>query len=153
MLSLTGQIDGACHLTFPRVAIWDSAHYFLTLLTLSVTMAVPTVTQYKDVGVLLTSNLSFTAHLNSILSKAYNSLGMVRRLVPSNCNSSLKRSLYLTLVRSQVTYCCQVWRPYLIRDIKALERLQRRASKYIIDDYHLDYKSRLKSLNFLPLSL
>ena len=55
-------------------------------------------------------------------------------------------------MRSWVTYCCQVWQPYLIRDIKALERLQRRASKYVINDYHLDYKSRLKSLN-LPLSL
>ena len=114
---------------------------------------VPTVTVYKDVGVLITSNLSFTPHLNRILSKAYNSLGMVRRVVPSNSNMDLKRTLYLTLVRSQVTYCCQVWRPYLVQDSRALERLQRRASKYILNDHQLTYKSRLISMDLLPLTL
>ena len=116
-------------------------------------VSVPTVAQYKDVGVIISSNLSFTAHLNRILSKAYNSLGMIRRAIPSNCSTALKRTLYLTLVRSQVTYCSQVWRPYHIRDTKALERLQRRATKYVLNNYQLDYKSRLISLNLLPLTL
>ena len=93
-------------------------------------VTVPTVAQYKDVGVIISSNLSFTAHLNRILSKAYNSLGMIKRAVPSNCGMALKRTLYLTLVRRQVTYCSQVWRPYRVQDTKALERLQRRATKY-----------------------
>ena len=35
----------------------------------------------------------------------------------------------------------------------ALERLQRRASKYILNNYQLDYKSRLISINLLPLTL
>ena len=60
---------------------------------------------------------------------------------------------YLTLVRSQVTYCSQVWRPYHVQDTKALERLQRRATKYVLNNYQLDYKSRLVSLNLLPLTL
>lgn len=114
---------------------------------------VPSADLYKDVGVILTSNLSFSLHINNILSKAYRSLGLVRRAVPSSSNVSLKRSLYLTLVRSQVSYCCQVWRPHLIQDIKALEKLQRRASKYIINNYHMDYKSRLTVIKILPLSL
>ena len=116
-------------------------------------VTVPTVAQYKDVGVIISSNLSFTANLNRILSKAYNSLGMIKRAVPSNCSMALNRTLYLTLVRSQVTYCSQVWRPYHVQDTKALERLQRRATKYVLNNYQLDYKSRLISLNLLPLTL
>lgn len=75
-----------------------------------------TTAEHKDVGVVLTSNMSFSTHLNQILSKAYRSLGMIRRLVPSNSNTDLKRSLYLSLVRSHLVHCSQVWRPYLTQD-------------------------------------
>ena len=34
-----------------------------------------------------------------------------------------------------------------------LERVQRRASKFLLNDYSSDYKSRLISLNLLPLSM
>ena len=42
-------------------------------------------------------------------------------------------------------------RPQLIRDITALERIQRRATKYILNDYTSSYKLRLEQLHLLPL--
>ena len=45
----------------------------------------------------------------------------------------------------------QLWRPYLLKDISLLERVQRRATKYILNDYHSTYKSRLIQLDLLPL--
>ena len=42
-----------------------------------------------------------------------------------------------------------MWRPYYIKDILLLERIQRRATKYILNDYESSYKSRL--LHLLPL--
>ena len=42
-------------------------------------------------------------------------------------------------------------RPQLIKDITMLERIQRRATKYILNDYNSSYKSRLQQLNILPL--
>lgn len=39
----------------------------------------------------------------------------------------------------------------MIKDIMLLERIQRRATKYILNDYTSDYKSRLISLDILPL--
>ena len=50
-------------------------------------------------------------------------------------------------------YCSPVWRPQFIKDIKVIERVQRRATKFILDDYRTDYKSRLTSLNMLPLMM
>ena len=94
-------------------------------------------TEHKDVGVMITSNLFFPSHINGIIWKAYNVLGMVRRLVSSRSNILLKRSLYLTLVRSQVIYCWQVWRRYLTGESRVLERLQRRVTKFVVNDYQM----------------
>ena len=55
------------------------------------------------------------------------------------------------LVRSQLTYCSQLWRPYLLKDIFTLERIQRRETKYILNDYNSSYKTRLIQLDLLPL--
>ena len=45
----------------------------------------------------------------------------------------------------------QVWRPHLMKDILNLERIQRRATKYILNDYTSGYKDRLINLRLLPL--
>ena len=71
--------------------------------------------------------------------------------LPPHASINLKRQLYLSLVRSYLTYCSQLWRPRLIRDIENLERIQRRATKYIIGNNQMDYKSRLLSAHLLPL--
>ena len=84
------------------------------------------------------------------MSSAYKILGILRRSFTSASTSS-KKKLYLSLVRSRLTYCSQVWRPFLLKDIKAMEKVQRRATKYILNDYHSDYKSRLSTLRLLLL--
>ena len=48
-------------------------------------------------------------------------------------------------------YCSQLWRPQLLEDIFILERVQRRATKYILNNYMLPYKVRLERLHLLPL--
>ena len=63
----------------------------------------------------------------------------------------IRKRLYLALVRSQLSYCSQLWRPRLMKDIVCLEKVQRRASKYILGDRESDYRSRLITLNLLPL--
>ena len=62
-----------------------------------------------------------------------------------------KRLLYISLVHSQVFYCSVIWRPHLLKDIILLENVQRRTTKYILNDYRSDYKSRLIALGLLPL--
>ena len=69
-----------------------------------------------------------------------------------------KRLLYLAFVRSQLGYASEVWAPQsCIRDLKLLEGVQRRATRYILG-CHRDpnsrpsYKSRLVSLNLLSIS-
>ena len=79
-------------------------------------------------GVTFSSDLSWSAHYNAISTKAYQTLGLIRRTFKINCIEA-KKKLYLALVRSQLLYCSQLWRPQLIRDINILERIQQRATK------------------------
>ena len=83
-------------------------------------------TQHKDLGILFTSDLSWSQHYQLITSKAYKTLGLLRRTFTGN-STQAKKLLYISLVRSQLLYCSQLWRPHLIKDIQMLERVQRRA--------------------------
>ena len=108
--------------------------------------------QTKDLGIIFTSNLQWTIHYKSIIyiSKAYKMFHLLR--CTFNCPSvPARKYLYLALVRSSLVYCSPLWRPYLIKDIENFERLQRRVTKFILNNYHLDYKSRLSQCHILPL--
>ena len=105
----------------------------------------------RDLGIILTSDLSWNEHYCRISAKAYKSLGLIKRIFGNNKQVSVRKCLYLTLVRSQLGYSSVIWRPRFIKDIIALERIQRRATKFILNDYCSDYKSRLLKLKLLPL--
>ena len=109
------------------------------------------VKEHRDLGIIFTENLSWHSHYEAIVAKAYKSLGLLKRTFKHTMSPQVKRTLYLTLVRPKLLYCSPLWRPYLIKDIMLLERVQRRATKFILSDYSMDYKSRLINLKLLPL--
>ena len=96
--------------------------------------------QHKDLGVVMTSNLQRDSHITLFSSTAYKKLGLLCRSFSSAVHINAKHSLYLSLIRSQLVYCSQIWRPYLLKDITLLERVQRRATKFILNDYSSNYK-------------
>ena len=106
---------------------------------------------FKDLGIIFSSDLSWTHQYQQIITKAYQKLGLIRRTFSALTPAHTKKLLYLALIRSQLTYCSQIWRPRLIKDIISLEQVQCRATKYILNDYSTDYKTRLTSLHILPL--
>ena len=78
-------------------------------------------------------------------------MGIIRRTfeyLDDKCFSTVFKSL----VRSHIEYANQVWSPYLMKYITALENVQCRATKLIPGYKELDYKERLKRLNLPTLS-
>ena len=111
----------------------------------------PRLHSHRDLGVQISDYLSWENHYKHITSKAYRYLGLLRRAF-SNCHSvKAKKTLYITLVRSQLTYCSQLWNPYLIKDTITLEKIQRQATKFILKDYESSYHTCLLKLDLLPL--
>ena len=108
---------------------------------------------HRDLGIIISEDMKWNSHLKYISARAYKVLGLIRRCFSTALSIPTKRNLYLSLVRSQLLYGSQVWRPHLIKDFTDLERVQKRATKYILNDSSSSYKSRLVALNILPLMM
>ena len=111
--------------------------------------------EIKDLGVTVSSDLTWTIHIHEKITKANRMLGMLKRSTVHVRDASTRRSLYLALVRSHLAYASQVWSPQTVSMCGELENVQRRATKFILSlPFETDtcYKSRLLALNLLPLS-
>jgi len=111
---------------------------------------IPCSSNCKDLGIMFSDDLSWKLHYQNITSKAYKTLGLIRRIFKDNCLETRKH-LYISMVRSKLLYCSCLWKPYLLTDVDLIERIQRRATKYILSDYRSCYKQRLIQLKLLPL--
>jgi len=60
-------------------------------------------------------------------------------------------NIYPVLIRPQLEYCVQVWSPHLVKNIKLLEGVQRRATKLVPELRNLPYEDRLKKLKLTTL--
>ncbi len=83
---------------------------------------------HQDLGILVSSDLTWDNHYSAIISKAYKSLYFIRRATSNSHSPHTKLSLYKSLTRTNILYCSQLWRLHKIKDIKLFEWVQRRAS-------------------------
>jgi hypothetical protein len=111
-----------------------------------------TVDQEKYLGVLLSHDMSWSHHINKIVSKAQQKLGFLRRNMkgsPVEC----KKLAYIALVRSGLEYANIIWDPHLKKDTDCLERVQRKAARWVTSSYerHTSVTQLLKQLNWESL--
>jgi len=93
------------------------------------------VTFNPYLGILISNDLKWHTHIQSICKKSNSVLGLLRRNL-RGCPQHCKRMAYTSLVRSKLEYAAVVWDPYLQGDINSLERVQHRAARFITGDYH-----------------
>ena len=98
--------------------------------------------QQKDLGVLINDNLSWSNNVYVIAAKGNKMLGMLKRTCPLLTDTTVRRTLYLALVKSQLSYATEVWSPPTIKMRSTVESVQRG---------EISYKQRLITLNLLPL--
>ena len=89
-------------------------------------------TAEKDLGVWISSDLTWTNQVYHQSNKANKLLGFIRRSSRYIRKSRTRRTMYLALVRPLLGYATQVWSPQSIELMKSLECVQRRATKYIL---------------------
>ena len=103
---------------------------------------------YKDLGIWVTDSLAWSNHVNPIFSCAYTSLYVIKRNTPVKSSVVLKKRLCLTLVRSHLSYGCQLWHPILFKDIRNLEQVQQRATKFILHGYRSELQRQIDFTSF-----
>ena len=107
----------------------------------------------NDLGILVSNDLKWSSHVINIVAKANRMLGFLRRNCFHLTDVNARRLLYLSLVRSHLSFGCEIWAPQgPSADLLRLEGIQRRATKFILKDYESSYPDRLKKLNLIPLS-
>jgi len=107
----------------------------------------PVVTHTRDLGVIVSSDLSPSVHIIDIVFKAHQRAGLILHTFISRDIHLLMRS-FLGNVRPVVEYNSIIWSPSTAR-INALESAQRRFTKRLPTLKNLSYRERLKCLNII----
>ena len=97
------------------------------------TLSIATNTKY--LGVTLSSDLCWNDHINNITNKANRTLAFVRRNLKIS-SPRLKSIAYFSLVRPLLEYASPVWDPYTQENIMKIEMVQRRAARYVTNNYN-----------------
>jgi hypothetical protein len=116
------------------------------------------VTNIKDLGITVSSNLSWSKHVEETAAKANSpTLRLLKRIWThqediNDC--ATRRLLYCSLVRLKLEYASNVWSPSTVKHLSLIENIQRRATKFILNySKNMSYQEILIKTNLLPLEL
>jgi len=105
-----------------------------------------------DLGITISANLSYNAHINNIVAKALQRSSILFRGFASR-NLQLMRKAFITYIRPLLEYNSILWSPNLVYLIDLIESVQRKFTKRIPSLLSLTYSCRLNRLNLQPLEL
>lgn len=88
------------------------------------------VDEFMYLGVIFDNTISWSSHIQYILSRAGKRLGMLSRL-RNNLTSYAANTLYLSFIRPIFDYCDTVWNCCGVGNASSLDNLQRRAAKIV----------------------
>lgn len=117
------------------------------------------VEEMKDLGVIFDVKLTFNAHLDAVISKAYSMLGFMIRLCTDFDDPYTLKTLYCSIVRSILEYSSVVWNPGYAVHSDRIESIQRKFLLFALrrlpwrrDSFVLPaYESRCKLINLETL--
>lgn len=92
------------------------------------------VSYFKYLGITINENLNWDRHIHSLCSAAERKMWTLRRKL-GQATTTVKLTAYLTLVRPTLEYGCIVWDPYTKNQIARIEKVQRRAARFILSRY------------------
>lgn len=91
-------------------------------------------TNAKYLGVTISNNLNWNQHIQNITSKANRTLGFIKRNIKTK-HQGIRTTAYNALVRPQLEYASCVWNPHTQSNIQQVEKVQRRAVRWVANDY------------------
>lgn len=106
----------------------DEARYFLN------GDVIDHQSMYKYLGVTLTSDCSWNAHVHAVVAKAARALNFIQRNLRSS-PAVLKSTAYISFVRPILEYACCVWDPRQKSLIDLIEKIQNRAARFVLSRY------------------
>ena len=114
--------------------------------------AIEGVRFHKHLGVDITCTLNWSKQCEEVQKKANRVLAVLQRNIHS-ASPKVKKRAYQTLVRPITEYACAVWSPHTAKGIAAVESVQRRAARFVFNDYQrsTSVSSLINELNWFLL--
>ena len=103
-------------------------------------------------GVLLSSDLSWTPHIMSVCSKAKQILGLLYRRFYNHAEGATLMQLYLSLITPHLEYACLVWDPHTMKDKVLLEDVKKFALQMATKQRYSGYQELLDIMNVPSLA-
>ena len=108
------------------------------------------VTEAKLLGVVLSSDLKWTSHVDYIHKKAVKRIHFIRQLKRSGVNTADLCRVYCSIVRPVMEFSCQTWCTSLTQEMTdLLESVQRRVCRILLPGE--SYNEAMESLCLEPL--
>lgn len=109
------------------------------------------VNTFKYLGVLISSDLSWSTHIQSLCSKARKIAGLLYRRYYQLFNSYTLVQISTSLVRCHVEYAAAVWDPHQLQGITMIENVQKFAPKVCSKQWDTGYFELLNCPWFMLL--
>ena len=134
-------------LKIKKASVTDSSQFYIN------SHSVKEVQQFRDLGILVSSDLKWSSHISSITHSASVTSYQFRKFIKSK-NIWTWIQLYKTYIRPKLEFNTTIWSPFLLKDINKLESIQRKFTKFAFKKCSIpfeNYKSRLYMINMLSL--
>ena len=111
------------------------------------------VTHHPYLGIEMQQDFKWSQHINNTTNKAQRSLNMLKRNL-KQASSTVRSQAYTTIVRPQLEYASSIWDPYTQTDIQKLDKVQKYAARWTLQDYstYTSVSTLQKQLKWPPLA-
>ena len=137
--------ESKCHILSTKVNEKNWHSFILNSKTLS------NKSEQKDLGIIMATKLSWKANIKKRCSKAWKAFCFLKRNISNLASQTTKLNAYVGYVIPVISYASQAWFANKTES-KDIERIQRKATSWIISNWEISYKQRLTTLKLLPLS-
>ena len=126
-------------------------HAYNEAVILDSNISISPSTSFKFLGVTMDDHLTFSAHVDNVVSLSNSKLYLLRQLKKLGMSSEGLKRFYTANIRSIISYAAPAWF-HILSDLDKgrLERIQRSATKTILPD--LSYEERLVVLELSTVS-
>ena len=111
---------------------------------------IKTTDHTRDLGVTMSNDGTFSKHITEVVSRSGQMCSWILRTFKTRERMPML-TLWKSLVRSNIDYCCQLWNPSKAGDIQAVEQLQRSFIRKISGMQGLSYWEQLSTLSLYSL--
>nr|VZI44858.1 unnamed protein product [Spirometra erinaceieuropaei] len=105
----------------------------------------------KDFEVWITTSLKPSLQCSTVTKSTMSILYLVKRAF-SSFDEDCFAKVFLTFMRPHLEFAIQAWRPWTAKDLGILEKVRRRATKFVSGQWSLPYETRLAKIDLFPLS-